>query len=666
MARRGGGQLLDMSMNKTLASTIIAACAVAFAACDDEIRWDTTGDAPVSSDFAGMYILCEGLFNMNNSTLSYYDFTSGTMLSFQDPGMAGADKTSHDFFKMVNGRRLGDTANDLQRYGAKLWCVVNVSSQVEVMDLHSGRSLRQIPLFGEDGAGRQPRSIAFSGSKAYVCNFDGTVAMIDTASLAVERYVTVGRNPDELCVAAGKLYVSNSGGLDEANPDNTVSVIDLTTFTETKRITVGYNPGAIGADEAGNLYVVSRGRYDYATGDYDCRLHRIDTQADTVVATMDVPVMNFCIAGSRAYMYSYDSEHETIKVMDTATGTIIDDSFVKDGTTFTHAYQIAVNPYTGDVYVADAQNYTVNGTVTCFGQDGRRRFTIDACGINPNSMVFVGDKVQAGDGGGSTEPDDEGFHIDRVLDYTPGAGQFVNQLPPYTAGDDAAAMRAKCLDRLSRGQLVSLGGFGGSITVGFDRPIANKEGECDFRVLGNAIDGSAEPGIVMVARDDNGNGVADDEWYELRGSEYANPATLHAYAVTYHRPAADTDPVRWTDNMGSEGYIERTIHPQSFYPGWITADSYTLTGERLPDNGTWDAARGMWVMAAYAYGYADNQPNSGEGSCMDIGWAVNADGEAVRLDAVDFVRIVTAVNQQIPTGLVGELSTEVAGIVPIE
>ena len=122
-------------MKKTLASTIIAACAVAFAACDDEIRWDTTGDAPVSSDFAGMYILCEGLFNMNNSTLSYYDFTSGTMLSFQDPGMAGADKTSHDFFKMVNGRRLGDTANDLQRYGAKLWCVVNVSSQVEVMDL---------------------------------------------------------------------------------------------------------------------------------------------------------------------------------------------------------------------------------------------------------------------------------------------------------------------------------------------------------------------------------------------------------------------------------------------------------------------------------------------------------------------------------------------------
>ena len=197
-------------------------------------------------------------------------------------------------------------------------------------------------------------------------------------------------------------------------------------------------------------------------------------------------------------------------------------------------------------------------------------------------------------------------------------------------------------------------------------PIENKEGARDFRIVGNAIDGSAEPGIVMVSRDVNGNGLPDDEWYELRGSEYDNPATLRHYAVTYYRPAADTEPVRWTDDMGGEGYIERTIHPQSFYPGWLTADSYTLTGERLPDNGTWDAARGMWVMAAYAYGYADNQPNSGEGSCMDIDWAVDADGEAVRLDAVDFVRIYTAVNQQIPSGLVGELSTEVAGIVPIE
>ena len=71
MARRGGGQLLSISMNKTLASAIIAVCAASSLSCDDEIRWDTGGDTPVSTDFAGMYILCEGLYNMNNSLLAY-------------------------------------------------------------------------------------------------------------------------------------------------------------------------------------------------------------------------------------------------------------------------------------------------------------------------------------------------------------------------------------------------------------------------------------------------------------------------------------------------------------------------------------------------------------------------------------------------------------------
>ena len=85
-------------------------------------------------------------------------------------------------------------------------------------------------LFGDDGIARQPRTFAFHGGKAYVCNFDGTVVRIDTATLAVDGITQAGRNPDGICCAAGKLYVSNSGGLDPQQPDNTVSVIDIASF----------------------------------------------------------------------------------------------------------------------------------------------------------------------------------------------------------------------------------------------------------------------------------------------------------------------------------------------------------------------------------------------------------------------------------------------------
>lgn len=642
---------------------LLYACAILLfsTSCDDEIRWEDESETPSETTVSGMYILCEGLFNMNNSTLSYYDFTKNQMVSFQDDDKRGDDQTSYDFFKMQNGRKLGDTANDLQRYGSKLWCAVNVSSQIEVMELHTGKSLRQIPLFNESGIGRQPRYFTFYKDKAYICNFDGTVARIDTASLEVEALVKAGRNPDGICAANGKIYVANSGGLDTRNPDKTISVIDIESFTETKKIELRDNPGTILADAYGNVYAVSRGKYEEATGDYDCRLHRIDSKTDEVVTDYDLPVLSFTISGSKAYLYSYKANEEAIAVMDTRTGQIIDDNFIKDGSRFTHIYKVEVNPSNGDVYVCDAQNYTVNGLIYCFDKSGKRKFMLDAKGLNPNSIVFTDKPYEE-----LPEDPDEGFTpsncITKVFEYLPAAGQFVNQMPRYEAGDDAATMRAKCLDSFRNDYLVSLGGFGGSITVGFDSPILNHTGEYDFRVSGNGFEGSAEPGIVLVSKDRNGNGLPDDEWYELKGSEYDNPQTVRDYEITYYKPEAETDKVRWTDNQGREGYIERTIHPQSYYPAWVATPTLTFKGSRLPDNGVFDTSLNKWVMSSYAYGYADNHSNNSDGSKFKIDWAIDGDGNSVSLDKIDFVRIYTAVNQQIPTGAVGELSTEIKGI----
>ena len=67
----------------------------------------------------------------------------------------------------------------------------------------------------------------------------------------------------------------------------------------------------------GNIYIVSRGRYDESSGDYDCHLHRIDSETDEVITTYHLPVLSFTISGYKAYMYSYNSKQESIQVMDT-------------------------------------------------------------------------------------------------------------------------------------------------------------------------------------------------------------------------------------------------------------------------------------------------------------------------------------------------------------
>jgi DNA-binding beta-propeller fold protein YncE len=75
-----------------------------------------------------------------------------------------------------------------------MYVVVNVSSQIEVLDVKSGKSLAQIAMKNEKGIAREPRYVEFHAGKAYVCSFDGTVAKIDTSTLKIEAFVQCGKN----------------------------------------------------------------------------------------------------------------------------------------------------------------------------------------------------------------------------------------------------------------------------------------------------------------------------------------------------------------------------------------------------------------------------------------------------------------------------------------
>jgi len=320
----------------------------------------------VNASASGIYILNEGLFQMNNSTISYYNFGAGTF--------------TEDLFLQNNHRGLGDTGNDLQKYGSKLYAVINGSNTVEIMRLSDATSLKSISL-----TGKQPRNIAFYAGKAYVTCFDGNVVRIDTATLAIDGTLKVGDNPDGLCVSGHKLYVANSGGLNSPNYGHTVSVIDLNTFTIIKNIEVVTNPTVLMSDGFGDVYLASRGNY----GSIPYTFQRIDTQQDEVVQTFDWHVLDFTISGQYAYLYNYDysTQSSWIKMMDVTTESIVRDNFITDGTDIQTPYSIAVNSLNGDVYITDAGNFTVSGDVYCFSKDGKKKFSF-AAGINPGAMVI--------------------------------------------------------------------------------------------------------------------------------------------------------------------------------------------------------------------------------------------------------------------------------------
>lgn len=281
-------------------------------------------------------------------------------------------------------------------------------------------------------------------------------------------------------------------------------------------------------------------------------------------------------------------------------------------------------------------------------------------------------------------------YISRVFEFMPAPGQFVNEMPYYDKGDthqDMARKAEECLAENAR-VIVSLGGYGGYIVFGFDHAVENRPGQMDFEILGNAFysnananasnakkGGSCEAGIVMVSCDENGNGVPDDEWYELAGSEFHNPHTTKGYSITYYSPAndkqatpdpsnpaiSDTSYIAWLDNQGMQGYVQRNAyHSQSYWPGWVDADSLCFQGTLLPKNAVDESGLGTYyVLYAFDWGYADNYPNTDARSSFNIEWAVDGNGKSVNLPAIHFVKVYTALNQT--CGWLGETSTEVMG-----
>lgn len=274
-------------------------------------------------------------------------------------------------------------------------------------------------------------------------------------------------------------------------------------------------------------------------------------------------------------------------------------------------------------------------------------------------------------------------YIAEVIEYTPAPGQFINKAP---WGNSAS--KTSIVGKVNGS--MSLGGFGGYVVFKFENPVQNHPDNpygIDFTIFGNPLGTWSEPGVVYVMKDENGNGLPDDTWYELAGSDYFFSTTKHNYEVTYTNPKEDvaTD-VLWTDNYGGSGVVlANNFHKQPYYPlstdfSHINQDQYTLSGTCI--DGGIDKTNPSYITSSRkAFGYVDNQlrgkapytvpdnpytpevENAGA-DAFDISWAVDANGNYVDLDKIHFIKVQCAINED--AGWLGEVSTEITGAAVVE
>lgn len=280
----------------------------------------------------------------------------------------------------------------------------------------------------------------------------------------------------------------------------------------------------------------------------------------------------------------------------------------------------------------------------------------------------------------TTEIENSIRYPDTLIAFLPAPGQYVNASP---------GLKNNAESIIGGSGLVSLGGYGGYIIVGFNQPIINDTAHqygVDFTIVGNAFDGSSEPGIVMVMEDKNHNGLADETWYELQGEDHLYKSTISDYEITYYYINDTT--ITWKDNQGdSDTLLHNIYHTQSYYPSTenyplSNNDSITFRGTKLPSQQYYDESGSQWVNPNYGYGYADNLPvnnsvafnkpdnpytDDTEGcgaDAFDIDWAVDSNRQSVSLDSIYFVKIYCGVLDA--NSVIGEVSTEIRAIVPVD
>ncbi len=315
----------------------------------------------------GLLVLNEGLFQQNNSTLTWIDLTDNSK--------------TNSLFLNINNRPLGDTGNDLKRYGGKVYVVMNGSSTVEVMNAYTLESIKQVSLTYNQ-QGQQPRSIAFSGSNAYISSYDGFVNILDTASISITERIAVGNNPEGLTAYDNYLYVANSGGLNFPNVDSTVYQINLNTYEVENSFHVGANPGQVESDNQGNIYAVKRGNY----GNDPSEVVYINTGSNTVT-NLGIDATSLHKKGDLLYIsyYDYNTQQSNVSLYDLSSQTLVNESLIAAGSVQTlygiHAFD------NGDFICFDAQGFTNSGYVKLFNSSGNilQNFSV---GLNPNKLIY--------------------------------------------------------------------------------------------------------------------------------------------------------------------------------------------------------------------------------------------------------------------------------------
>ena len=334
-------------------------------------------DEPVNPSYSGLNIE-KGVFVLNEGTYLY----ANSSLTYYDPE---ADTVANNLFYRVNGAPIGDVGQSLCLMDGQLYIVVNNSNYIYKVDART-LACDTTQRYKLDGFYSPRYMIPLSPDKVYVSDLSGKDLWIgNPQQMTITGTIAIGK-PTETMVLVGKeVYVANwSNYYDTEVMNNTVMVVDAVNDMKVCEITVGKEPNGMVVDSQGQVWVLCEGAYWDVDMEYPT-LWRIDPQSKKAFCerVFSTTAMGLAIDPQGEHLYCIE-DGDVCRMAVNAPATTDAFRIPAEGRTF---YKITVNPNNGELYVTDAKNYAVSGTVYRYTSDGLLLSSFNA-GICPSYILF--------------------------------------------------------------------------------------------------------------------------------------------------------------------------------------------------------------------------------------------------------------------------------------
>ncbi len=328
--------------------------------------------APKGKYDEGAIVVNEGGFGSANGTLTFFDEASGQI--------------DQNIFRNEGGDFAGDVVQSIAFSGDKGYVVINGDNKVEIVNGNTFEHLESIESSDLD----KPRYVEVIDGKAYISVWgpyeEGGFSLIDSYVLVVDlntnsviKKIETDEGTENLLFGGKYLFASNHnfGG------SNSVAVIDPTTNSLVKHIELASGPAGSVLDSNGKLWVICTGDFGAANGQL-FRIHPETLEVEESIELNVNPDVDLGITPDKSKLiYSVGSSIYSISI--SATLAPVDKLFEAEDVVYNYAMN--VDPDSGNIWIADALNFSTEGKVYVYTNSGVPVTSFNA-GISPTQVVF--------------------------------------------------------------------------------------------------------------------------------------------------------------------------------------------------------------------------------------------------------------------------------------